>query len=123
MYFDDNEIQVALKKSGYINLTYFNKYRLTTIHQIFYYIAEAKIQHQKDILLNELKSLRIKEQLRYTLFEQEGFNQIVDYNERECLLMLKSYPNLKNKDLLEKTTIPRSNWYRYKSKFLGLKLL
>lgn len=122
-FFEDNEEQVALKKHRYINIHYFNKNKLSTLHQIFSYITFAKIQQHKDILLNELKSLRIKEQLRYTLFEKEGFNQIIDFNERECLLMLKSYSNLKDKDLIKMTGISRSSWYRYKDKFFKLGLL
>lgn len=121
--FQQNINQITLRKLRYINIHSFKNIRISTVSQVFYYIAQAKIQLHKDILISELKSLKIKEQLRYTLFEQERFNQIVDFNERECLLMLRSNPNSTNKDLIEISRIPRSNWYRYKHKFDELGLL
>ena len=91
--------------------------------QLIKFVAGAKVQHYRDSLINELKALREKEALRYTLFERDGFKQITDFNERECLLELKSYPELTDKVLMEKLNVPRSNWYRYKKKFQKLELL
>lgn len=122
-FFKNDENQKSLKKLRYINIHYFNINTLSTPHQIFYYTAQAKIYQHRDIQLEELKSLKLKEELRNTLFDKERFNQITDYNERECLLVLLSHPQLKNKELIQKSKIPRSNWYRYKSKFHELKIL
>lgn len=119
----ENEHQKALLKSGYLKKCQFNQNKLSTLHQLFVYITQARINQHRDLLINKLKSLKIAAELRHTLFEQEGFNKIVDYNERECLIMLKSYPNLKNKDLIGMTGMPASNWYKYKKKFAELELL
>ena len=119
----EHEHQKALLKSGYLKKCQFSHNKLSTLNQLFVYITQAKIHLHKDLLIKELTSLKTAEELRHTLFEQEGFNKIVDFNERECLIMLKSYPNLKNKDLIEMTKIPRSNWYKYKKRFDELGLL
>ena len=119
--YQEHEIQKCLNKSGYIGIRIIKK--ANTLNQVLNYLIDAKIRHHKDNLIQELKSLRVKEELRYTLFEQEGFNQITDFNERECLLMIKSNHKLKDKEMMEKLNIPRTNWYRYKKKFTEMGLI
>src|SRR5690606_36451645 len=75
---ENNLMQKELAKGGYIGLRIIKKGE--TLHQVLKYLVEAKIQLHKDKLLKELKALRTKENLRYSLFEQEGFKQIADFN-------------------------------------------
>jgi len=73
-------------------------------------------------LIKELKALRAKEALRYSLFDEEGFNKIKDLNQRELLLELKSNSELTQKAVKAKLNIPTTtanNWIRY-FKNLGL---
>lgn len=119
--YSNHDIQKLLQKERYLNISGINKQK--TLNQLIKFVASAKVQHYRDSLIRELKALREKEALRYTLFEQEGYNQITDYNERECLLMLKTNPELKDTVIMEKLKIPRSNWYRYKDKFKKLGLI
>ena len=119
--YDNHDFQKLLKKKSYIGILGIKKQK--TLCQLIKFVAGAKVQHYRDSLINELKALREKEALRYTLFERDGFKQITDFNERECLLELKSYPELTDKVLMEKLNVPRSNWYRYKKKFQKLELL
>jgi hypothetical protein len=113
--------QRALVKGKYIGLNVIKKQ--TTLQQILKCLSNAKVLQYKDILLAELTALRTRESLRFSLFQQEGFSQITDFNERECLIALKSSPKTSDKVLIEKLKIPRSSWYRYKKKFEELKLL
>lgn len=119
--YSNHDVQKLLKKESYIGLLGIKKQK--TLNQLIKFVAGAKVQHYRDSLIKELKALREKEALRYTLFEQEGYNQITDYNERECLLMLKTNPELKDTVIMDKLKVPKSNWYRYKRKFEGLGLI
>lgn len=111
----NHDVQKLLKKDSYIGILGIKKQN--TLNQLIKFVAGAKVQHYRDSLIKELKALRMKEALRYTLFEENGYNKITDYNERECLLMLKTNPELTDKAMMEKLKIPKSNWSRYKRKF------
>lgn len=119
--YDNHDVQKLLKKKSYIGILGIKKQK--TLNQLIKFVAGAKVQHYRDSLIQELKALREKEALRYTLFEQDVFNQITDFNERECLLMLKTNPELKDTVIMDKLKIPKSNWYRYKDKFKKLGLI
>lgn len=111
----DHDVQKLLQKERYINISGIKRQK--SLNQLIKFVAGAKVQHYRDSLIKELKALRTKEALRYTLFEEDGYNQITDYNERECLLILKTNPELTDKAMMEKLKIPKSNWNRYKRKF------
>lgn len=113
--YSNHDVQKLLQKERYLNISGINKQK--TLNQLIKFVAGAKVQHYRDSLIKELKALREKETLRYTLFEQNGYNEITDYNERECLLMLKTNPELTDKVMMEKLKVPKSNWNRYKRKF------
>lgn len=119
--YSNHDVQKLLQKERYLNISGINKQK--TLNQLIKFVAGAKVQHCRDILIKELKALREKEALRYTLFEQDGYNEITDYNERECLLMLKTSPELKDTVIMDKLKVPKSNWYRYKDKFKRLGLI
>ena len=113
--YTNHDVQKLLKKKSYIGILGIKKQK--TLNQLIKFVAGAKVQHYRDSLIKELKALRMKEALRYTLFEEKGYDEITDYNERECLLMLKTNPELTDKAMMEKLKIPKSNWNRYKRKF------
>lgn len=113
--YSNHDVQKLLKKESYIGILGIKKQK--TLNQLIKFVAGAKAQHYQDSLIKELKALRMKETLRYTLFEEQSYDQITDYNERECLLMLKTNPELTDKAMMEKLKIPKSNWNRYKRKF------
>lgn len=113
--YSNHYVQKLLKKESYIGILGIKKQK--TLNQLIKFVAGAKVQHYQDSLIKELKALRMKETLRYTLFEEQSYDQITDYNERECLLMLKTNPELTDKAMMEKLKIPKSNWNRYKRKF------
>lgn len=119
--YSNHDVQKLLQKERYLNISGINKQK--TLNQLIKFVAGAKVQHCRDSLIKELKALREKEALRYTLFEQDGYNEITDYNERECLLMLKTSPELKDTVIMDKLKVPKSNWYRYKDKFKRLGLI
>lgn len=102
-------IQKSLTEGGYVGLRIINKQ--DTLHQVLNCLVEAKIHQQKDTLVAELKALRKKEALRYALFEQEGFNQVMDLTQREFLLSLKSNPELSKQAIAAKLNIPKSTAY------------
>lgn len=113
--YSNHDVQKLLKKESYIGILGIKKQK--TLSQLIKFVAGGKVQHYRDSLIKELKALRMKEALRYTLFEENGYDQITDYNERECLLMLKTNTELTDKAMMEKLKIPKSNWNRYKRKF------
>lgn len=113
--YSNHDVQKFLKKESYIGILGIKKQK--TLSQLIKFVAGGKVQHYRDSLIKELKALRMKEALRYTLFEENGYDQITDYNERECLLMLKTNTELTDKAMMEKLKIPKSNWNRYKRKF------
>lgn len=119
--YSNHNVQKLLQKERYLNISGINKQK--TLNQLIKFVAGAKVQHYRDSLIKELKALREKEALRYTLFEEDGYNQITDYNERECLLTLKTNPELKDTVIMDKLKVPKSNWYRYKDKFRRLGLI
>lgn len=119
--YSKHDVQKLLKKESYIGILGINKQK--TLNQLIKFVAGSKVQHYRDSLIKELKALRMKEALRYTLFEEDGYKQITDYNERECLLMLKCNPELTDKAMIEKSKIAKSNWYRYKGEFKKLGLI
>ena len=111
---NENLIQKTLAKDGYIGLRIIKKQE--TLQQVIKCLVDAKLQQHKDILIKELKALREKEALRHSLFDQEGFNQIKDLNQRELLLELKSNPELTQKAIITKLKIPTTtanNWIRH----------
>jgi hypothetical protein len=117
---NENPIQKTLTKGGYIGLRIIKKQE--TLQQVIKCLADAKIQQHKDILIKELKVLRAKEALRYSLFDQEGFDQIKDLNQRELLLELKSNAESTQKAVIAKLNIPTTtanNWIKNFKK-LGL---
>lgn len=119
---NENPIQKTLTKGSYIGLRTINK--LQTLQQVIKCLADAKFQQHKDILIKELKALRAKEALRYSLFDQEGFNKIKDLNQRELLLELKSNPELTQKAVIAKLKIPTTtanNWIKHFKKLRLLK--
>lgn len=113
--YSNHDVQKLLQKERYLNISGINKQK--TLNQLIKFVAGSKVQHYRDSLIKELKALREKETLRYTLFEQDGYNEITDYNERECLLMIKTNPEVTDKVMMEKLKVPKSNWNRYKRKF------
>lgn len=113
--YSNHDVQKLLKKKSYMGIAGINKQN--TLNQLIKFVAGAKVQHYRDSLIKELKALREKEALRYTLFEQDGYNEITDYNERECLLMIKTNAELTDKVMMEKLKVAKSNWNRYKRKF------
>jgi hypothetical protein len=119
--YSNHNVQKLLQKERYLNISGINKQK--TLNQLIKFVAGAKVQHYRDSLIKELKALREKESIRYTLFEEDGYNQITDYNERECLLTLKTNPELKDTVIMDKLKVPKSNWYRYKDKFRRLGLI
>lgn len=119
--YSNHDVQKLLQKERYLNISGINKQK--TLNQLIKFVAGSKVQHYRDSLIKELKALREKEALRYTLFEQDGYNEITDYNERECLLMIKTNPEVTDKVIMDKLKVPKSNWYRYKDKFKRLGLI
>lgn len=119
--YNNHDVQKLLKKESYIGILGIKKQK--TLSQLIKFVAGGKVRHYQDSLIKELKALRMKEALRYTLFEENGYDQITDYNERECLLMLKTNSELTDKAMMEKLKIPKSNWNRYKRKFKDKGLL
>lgn len=113
--YSNHDVQKLLKKESYIGILGIKKQK--TLNQLIKFVAGSKVQHYRDSIIKELTALQMRESLRYTLFEEDGYDQITDYNERECLLMLKTNPELTDKAMMEKLKIPKSNWNRYKRKF------
>lgn len=113
--YSNHDVQKLLKKKSYIGIAGIHKQK--TLNQLIKFVAGSKVQHYRDSLIKELKALRMKEALRYTLFKENGYDQITDYNEKECLLMLKTNTELTDKAMMEKLKIAKSNWNRYKRKF------
>src|SRR5690606_30768760 len=101
--YSNHDVQKLLKKKSYIGIAGIHKQK--TLNQLIKFVAGSKVQHYRDSLIKELKALRMKEALRYTLFEENGYDQITDYNEIECLLMLKTNTELTDKAMMEKLKI------------------
>lgn len=76
----EHQHQKALLKSSYLKKYQFNQNKLSALNQLFIYITQTKVHQYRELQIHILTSLQMAEELKYTLFEQERFNKIVDFN-------------------------------------------